>query len=647
MRLGRSVLLVGLLAAAVELSGCANPLDRGPASEADVQATAMAATAVPRFQGGEKIRITVFNEPSLTGDYDIDPNGAISLPLAGTVTAIGLTQPQLEQELARKFRTEYLRNPKVTVTILQFRPIYMVGEIEKQGEFAFRPGLNVLTAMAMAGGGTYRANKSYVLIQHYGQTEMKQYPQTAATMILPGDLIRVPERYFEGIQHISGVRCRNTAAQLVVFRDTSIPGLSRISQCFLQALTVLLRQLKKSGASFLYWPVAVAITGLVSASYASAASLPQPAAVGAPVPMLVGGWELSPTMFAGPVYNSNVGQSTVSPVASWGARFVPGIIANFDAGIYKTRIYGVADVIAYGNSDVPQNPTVDAKAGFAQTYAPTRDLVFKLSGDYTRQADVFGSAPLANVNTFVPSTPSAPTAPVVVSPLANTNRYNQFSGAFSVDKSFGYTFVGLTANVTSTIFDSNPTLITNNGTVYTVTGRAGFNLTPQIYAFFDPSVNWQRYSNSVQDTNGYRVTGGVGTLAPGIWQGEIYGGYQANRNDIVGTYDSPVFGARVLYSPSRMWNFRLSVDETLNGVTSAVPGTVASGSRVATAILGIEYRGLPPDWRTTARFGYVRTDYVGFPRTDNGWLVGQTSATRSGATSEYCSTTSSSLSISM
>ena len=72
----------------------------------------------------------------------------------------------------------------------------MVGEISKPGEMPYRPGLNVLTAMASAGGGTYRANRNYVLIQHDGETDMKQYPQTAATMVLPGDLIKIPERYF-------------------------------------------------------------------------------------------------------------------------------------------------------------------------------------------------------------------------------------------------------------------------------------------------------------------------------------------------------------------------------------------------------------------------------------------------------------------
>jgi protein involved in polysaccharide export with SLBB domain len=184
------------LAAAVQLAGCGTPGDRGTATQADLEATAAAATATPRFQGGEKIKITVYNEPSLSGEFDIDPNGVISLPLAGTVRAVGLTQVQLEQELAKKFRTEYLRNPKVTVAILQYRPVYIVGEVEKQGEYPYKSGINVLTAMAMAGGGSYRANRNYVLIQHFGEKAMKEYPQAASTMVLPGDLIKVPERYF-------------------------------------------------------------------------------------------------------------------------------------------------------------------------------------------------------------------------------------------------------------------------------------------------------------------------------------------------------------------------------------------------------------------------------------------------------------------
>src|SRR5262249_9008364 len=113
-----------------------------------------------RLQPGEKIRILVFGESSLTGDYEIDQSGFVSLPLAGTVKAAGSTQPELEKELAKKFRSQYLRDPKVTVTLVSQRPFYIVGEVEKPGEYQYKSGLNVLTALALAGGTTYRGSKS-------------------------------------------------------------------------------------------------------------------------------------------------------------------------------------------------------------------------------------------------------------------------------------------------------------------------------------------------------------------------------------------------------------------------------------------------------------------------------------------------------
>src|SRR5437667_6655608 len=112
-----------LLVLALTASGCGDGANR-PVTEAEEQAVIAAAKAPPRLQPGEKIRVTVYGETSLSGEYQIDPSGFVSLPLAGTVKAAGLTQAELEQELARRFRTEYLRNPKVTVTVYEFKPFY-------------------------------------------------------------------------------------------------------------------------------------------------------------------------------------------------------------------------------------------------------------------------------------------------------------------------------------------------------------------------------------------------------------------------------------------------------------------------------------------------------------------------------------------
>ena len=184
-----------ILAVLLGVSDCGGA-SLGPVSEQEQKAYAEAATATPRLQAGEKIRVTVYGEDKLTGDYDIAPNGLVSLPLAGTIKAAGLTQAELEAELARKFRTEYLRNPKVTVSITTFRPFYILGEVAKPGEYAYKSGLNVISATALAGGPTYRASRSTVLIQRVGESGMREYPMSSNVPILPGDLVRIPERYF-------------------------------------------------------------------------------------------------------------------------------------------------------------------------------------------------------------------------------------------------------------------------------------------------------------------------------------------------------------------------------------------------------------------------------------------------------------------
>jgi protein involved in polysaccharide export with SLBB domain len=183
---------IALLAMAALVAGCAT----GQLGEAEQQSLAAAATAPPKLQPGDKIRVTVFGEDKLSGDYELDQSGQISLPLAGTLTASGLTQTELERALTAKFRSEYLKNPKVTVSIMNLRPFYITGEVQKPGEYAYKSGLNVLTAIAIAGGPTYRASRSSVQIQRGGEASMRDYPLSISVPILPGDVIRVPERYF-------------------------------------------------------------------------------------------------------------------------------------------------------------------------------------------------------------------------------------------------------------------------------------------------------------------------------------------------------------------------------------------------------------------------------------------------------------------
>jgi protein involved in polysaccharide export with SLBB domain len=149
-----------------------------------------------RLEAGDKLRVTVFGEDKLSGEYQINTAGYLSLPLAGSVKVSGMTGPELERALEQKFKGPYLRNPRVTVEVLTFRPFYVLGEVQKPGEYPFRTGLNVLSAIAIAGGATYRASTSKVLIQRSGSTELHEYPQSPNVRVMPGDLVRIPERYF-------------------------------------------------------------------------------------------------------------------------------------------------------------------------------------------------------------------------------------------------------------------------------------------------------------------------------------------------------------------------------------------------------------------------------------------------------------------
>ncbi len=195
MRFNRKFGLV--LFCAVILAGCEPGATLDPLTDEQREELIRSAqTTSPYLKPGERVKIVVFGEDRLTGDYEIDPAGYLSLPLAGTIKAAGLSKAQLERDLAKKFRGEYLRDPKVTVEVVGFHPVYIMGEVGHPGEFPFRTGLNVMSAIALAGGPTYRASRHTVLIKHADETGFREYPLNAEIPILPGDLIKLPERYF-------------------------------------------------------------------------------------------------------------------------------------------------------------------------------------------------------------------------------------------------------------------------------------------------------------------------------------------------------------------------------------------------------------------------------------------------------------------
>lgn len=148
------------------------------------------------LSGGDRVRVVVFGDPTLGGEFTIGGSGFISLPLIGEVDVRGLTSTQLQERIAARLADGYLKDPRVAIEVLSTRPFYILGEVNRPGQYPFANGLTVLAAVAQAGGYTYRAKTKRALIKHAGQDAETVYNVTATTLVEPGDTIRIRERWF-------------------------------------------------------------------------------------------------------------------------------------------------------------------------------------------------------------------------------------------------------------------------------------------------------------------------------------------------------------------------------------------------------------------------------------------------------------------
>jgi polysaccharide export outer membrane protein len=166
-------------------------------ANAGAQAPPEAPTAATYVLGpNDRIRLKVYGEPDIAGEYEIDSNGQVSIPLAGHIRAAGLTTKQLERSITAALAKGIVRDPRVNVEIALYRPYYILGEVKKGGEYPYRLGLTVMDAVASAGGFTYRANENKVYLRRSGAGVEEVYALDAPILVFPGDNIRVPERYF-------------------------------------------------------------------------------------------------------------------------------------------------------------------------------------------------------------------------------------------------------------------------------------------------------------------------------------------------------------------------------------------------------------------------------------------------------------------
>jgi len=145
---------------------------------------------------GDKLRLIVFGEEALSGEFVVSGAGLVSLPLVGEVQAAGSTLTGFRAAVVAALTQGYLKDPRVSVEVLTYRPFYILGEVARPGEYPYTNGLTVLNAIATAGGYTYRANTRRIFIRGANEARERALPLDATLVIAPGDTLRVAERFF-------------------------------------------------------------------------------------------------------------------------------------------------------------------------------------------------------------------------------------------------------------------------------------------------------------------------------------------------------------------------------------------------------------------------------------------------------------------
>lgn len=151
---------------------------------------------VYKLAAGDKLRVTVYDEPTLSGEFTVGSNGTISFPLIGDVIANDKTSNDVAQTIQARLANGYLRDPQVSAEVTGYRPFFILGEVNSPGQYPYAAGLTALNAVATAQGFTPRASTKVAYIRRAGGVEEQAYELTPDLRILPGDTIRIGERYF-------------------------------------------------------------------------------------------------------------------------------------------------------------------------------------------------------------------------------------------------------------------------------------------------------------------------------------------------------------------------------------------------------------------------------------------------------------------
>ncbi|MBS0275911.1 MAG: polysaccharide export protein [Proteobacteria bacterium] len=187
------------VAAAVTLAAAAS-IGEARAQDAAAQPAAFQPPAsiaeTYKLGSGDKLRVIVYGEDDLGGTFDVDGNGFISLPLIGQVKVSGLSAHDVERAITAKFADGFLKQPRVNVEVTQYRPFYVLGEVNRPGAYPYVDGMSVQNAVADAGGYTEKAIESGFYVRHAGETKETYVSANGPAAIYPGDVVRIESSMF-------------------------------------------------------------------------------------------------------------------------------------------------------------------------------------------------------------------------------------------------------------------------------------------------------------------------------------------------------------------------------------------------------------------------------------------------------------------
>jgi polysaccharide export outer membrane protein len=180
-----------LAVSAVLLTGCSSAFFADPED-----ALEQPPAETYRLDSGDRVRVSVFGQPELSGEFSVDSSGAVAMPLVQPIPARGDTTEDLARRIESVLAEKLLRNPAVAVEVSIYRPFFILGEVNRPGQYPYVNGMTVKTAAAIAGGFTYRATTGQVIITRRTGEETLEGTAAMNASVLPGDTVMVGERIF-------------------------------------------------------------------------------------------------------------------------------------------------------------------------------------------------------------------------------------------------------------------------------------------------------------------------------------------------------------------------------------------------------------------------------------------------------------------